>query len=735
MEGISIFVAVIILVKYNNKNSSSNNRLSGMMVKSEYKRNVLATQPAFGEIIGNLKIIADSIEYFLISQNRPENPIRKESVPFICVINPPRHGKSLLLDTLFVKNENVLVIPISYNTGSPIDYEKELKDVKSATRFFWLRVLKSLLGYGESLCELHGQCFQNDDCDLNWSNVKLLLESNSLYRQNPLYDSNGNLKNVLICVDEFSLLTDECVNQWENINVKQLINKLHEEKRLNPFVQFVFTGFNMRMVDLFDDSSKVQNYYLNMCDFSIARPILSKIVHQYRNNNFNVPSLVFQCVKCSPGLVGQWAEFVQENHFDSGLITFQAHVTWLQNITNSSRIQTNWDILVDYLDVLENFSHDRSKVKRVEESMFNSNLIGITDSNEMKHMVPICFVLISQNVDNDSVLKKLLVELFNEIDTYNMVNKDGRVFEKFVRLSLMIRLHLKQKNNDNNSVEISSLFPGLCFQVCPKQSWLHGQAVLLHCISNKNDLKSFLLDPLYYIFPVGWSALNESINSGGKQIGMNDWLHSNDTNYDILEISKDLLRSGIINNKILSKHNSQGKKEEYQCISLVVSTQINESVAARFYDYIISENANNTDPMKDFLEKNTDLQSQSKSLIDWWGRISGRLRTLQRSFQDNASIIVTSKDAEGVDLVITWLEEIYDSESEVDQELCVTQIFHIAAVELKDRRYTEFAEWQKKFECLLSPRCIVWWFRSMPLYKTCAIKFHVVFAGREHNTD
>lgn len=63
-------------------------------------RTLLATEPAFGRefIIGNLKEIFHSIEKYLIEE--PRGSICKEVLPFLCVVNPPRHGKSLLLDTV-----------------------------------------------------------------------------------------------------------------------------------------------------------------------------------------------------------------------------------------------------------------------------------------------------------------------------------------------------------------------------------------------------------------------------------------------------------------------------------------------------------------------------------------------------------------------------------------------------------------------------------------------------------
>ena len=58
--------------------------------------------------------------------------------------------------------------------------------------------------------------------------------------------------------------------------------------------------------------------------------------------------------------------------------------------------------------------------------------------------------------------------------------------------------------------------------------------------------------------------------------------------------------------------------------------------------------------------------------------------------------------------------------------------YHIAAIELTDRRDTEPEEWQDKFDSLFSYRCVVWWLKQ--LFHDTDIVFHVVYAGREDST-
>lgn len=76
-------------------------------------------------------------------------------MPFLVVFNPPRHGKSLLLDRLFLNDPRVLVIPITYNSNTPLNPDIELTTKSVTLHYFWLRVLKRLSGTSLNLHDLN----------------------------------------------------------------------------------------------------------------------------------------------------------------------------------------------------------------------------------------------------------------------------------------------------------------------------------------------------------------------------------------------------------------------------------------------------------------------------------------------------------------------------------------------------------------------------------------------------
>ena len=59
-------------------------------------------------------------------------------------------------------------------------------------------------------------------------------------------------------------------------------------------------------------------------------------------------------------------------------------------------------------------------------------------------------------------------------------------------------------------------------------------------------------------------------------------------------------------------------------------------------------------------------------------------------------------------------------------------VVHIAAIEIKDRRFSESDEWDDKLAHLLSLRCVFWWLQLVHREKF-DLTFHIIFGGREHD--
>ena len=216
----------------------------------------LTPPPAYGVYIGKLKKIVKQIEQNLLNSASGEGvSVIKEYTPLHCIIAPPRHGKSLLLDTLCVNNERVLVIKITYNGGTNFKQHIETASGFVAIRYFWLRVIKALLGLTNHSLEVLNTLVPPNVT--NWNSVKQYLEPK--FSVNPFIDRNGDQKNILICVDEITLLTDKLDLAFHIYFFSELASDKRPGSILHniPFVQFVITGFNCKISKARSSSSKV----------------------------------------------------------------------------------------------------------------------------------------------------------------------------------------------------------------------------------------------------------------------------------------------------------------------------------------------------------------------------------------------------------------------------------------------------------------------------------------------
>jgi hypothetical protein len=168
-----------------------------------YTRSKLTYEPAYGFIIGDLNNKIEQIENHMFHQSKES--IKEVQTPFYCLVSPPRHGKSLLLDNLFKNNQNVLVIEITYNSTTPTLLQ-EVRSVDMAIRFFWIRVLKSIMKDNRHMENILDSYNENQ---VRFTDVHHILNlARQKYSRSCIYKSNGEPKNIVICVDEFSNFLD-----------------------------------------------------------------------------------------------------------------------------------------------------------------------------------------------------------------------------------------------------------------------------------------------------------------------------------------------------------------------------------------------------------------------------------------------------------------------------------------------------------------------------------------------
>ena len=744
----------------------------------EYTRVELATKPVYGTnyVVGNLIETKKLIEDFLLQDRK--GPIRKEIIPFLCVVNPPRHGKSLLLDGIFAGNENVLVISITYNTGTSFDSAVEINSTESATHFFWLRVMKSLLNSSLSLRDMT-QEFNVKGIQLS-SYDDVVNNISGKFRVDPFIIDSITKKAVLICVDEFSRLTDAIEKKWEPQQQQDFLNRIHNEKiPFHPFRQFLFTGFNQGMVKLLSHSSAIEPFTLKMCDYTSSRPLLEKIVKSYAERA--VPAIFFECVKCTPGLIGQWAEFiVNGNRYPSSINEFRASVPWLYDISSGISLQNNWKLLVEYLIACEKDPEDYTGAfGRITDFLVAAGIgigigTGTNPSDIIPHFIPLCMALIIRFTEEHSLdpreqrLWRMMSSVLDVLNQANIMKKNGKDFESFVQRALMLRLALR---SDETRVEIklSSLLPGRIYKGTQVDTAAFNSDVVIereyffHGISSKEELKLFLLSPIYNLFPVGLATLSSKKSvSISPQLSLENPLLEKPSLQKWIEQKPALkvlqgfdMECDLVNSSLLNLSNA----DLPQLVSLVSKADNCPcSILQQFY-YWLSQRSGLIDTSREgqiglldaFFSSLSGSSSfmtidtmMMKHLSKWWRGIVERNLQIARCFENGAeaSFICAPEHCPGLDLTLLWrgkkelggyvdeyeYQEAENSPKGEDDRVVV----HIAGIEIKDRQFTDSEEWNDKLAHLLSLRCVFWWLQLVHREKF-DLKFHIIFAGREHN--
>ena len=719
-------------------------------------------------IIGNLEKVVKSIEQLVdTSSSNKGNFNVKENYPFICVVNPPRHGKSLLLDRLFLNRNDVCVIEMTYNSTTNLT-DQESKSSRISLYYFWLRFIHAVIPFEYSLHELTDKVGPFNEL----KNYNLLWATNILkdvFNMIPFTNVDGTSKSLLIAVDEFSKLVDKA-QSWNKDDKNSFVSALQNEHKAKPFVRFVFTSFNRGITKLMEAySAPVMTFALSLCDFSSARPLLQQIKNQYDKKdsieNTKFPTLLYEVVKSTPGLVGLWAErlFHGTKCRDLSLYAFAEHMTWANEITNMANLQNNWDLLVRFLiclerkdvDGIESYDEELGKVG----DLMITNLTGVMSNGEGGDMKvplisPFCTVQIVRkyNFDhnvNSSLLeeKQLHAQLKSAINTCEMWSNDnGQAFENFVLSALTVRILLRMIYNErqkflNGEIQPSSqpmvvfkfydLFPvNKDSTFVSEMNDVDGNPFefYIHSISDKVSLMNLLTIPLYYIFPIGTKALYTD-TSVVHSTNLTSWLK---LNYKLIENRKDFLVNISSDLMYKEKCNFVSKTNKDYEFSPDEEKQWSSILEP---EKVIGPNNNNN-----------NNNSDKNKVYNVWNNMQKTIEKFVEGNDKKISIFPMAKDAAGCDLVML-LREIENNKYTDDDDdndnadsgnnnivKNLGGIIHVIAIELKDRRETKENEWQKKIGLLTSPRCILPRLRAALLNKGYTdVCYHVIFAGREHD--
>jgi len=351
-------------------------------------------------IIGNLQEIVTLIELDVSKDTKSaERDKWCESFPFICVVNPPRHGKTLLLDRLFMNRDDICVVEMTYNGNTNLTTEEEHgKSCQIALYYFWLRFIHSVIPYALPLLDVSkkvGSFNSSTNYNLSWAKSTL----KDVFLMNPFENIDGTSKSLLIAVDEFSNLID-VAQLWDRQEKNLFMGSLRNEHRSEPFVRFVFTGFNRGMNNLMQISgAALKVLSLSLCEFSSARPLLHKIKEEYEKEEYlNIkktpfPLFLYEVVKSTPGLVGFWAERLLREKIKDSTIDGFASINWVSRITSADNLQYNWELVVRFFVCLEMNKKfdDIFRTDKVGEEMITNYIGVLSDVVEGAEKVPVLY--------------------------------------------------------------------------------------------------------------------------------------------------------------------------------------------------------------------------------------------------------------------------------------------------------------------------------------------------------
>ena len=191
--------------------------------------------------------------------------------------------------------------------------------------------------------------------------------------------------------------------------MSQVACRLHGEKRFGDnFRQFVFTGFNSSMEKILASSAApVENFSLGVCEFATVRPQLNVIIQEYRNAKVDVPLMLLQAVKSTPGLVGLWAERVFESDSsDVSIDKFAKKVPWVTTLTKDDvTTQRNWNLAMGYWTLLENSTNpatDSAIFKYEHREELTEQEIDVTLQQNVL-VSPFCMVMLCRKLQTPAV--------------------------------------------------------------------------------------------------------------------------------------------------------------------------------------------------------------------------------------------------------------------------------------------------------------------------------------------
>jgi hypothetical protein len=220
------------------RHSDCDGRLSWLRfveaIKGHMPRTAMATTPKWS-FAGDILQVANDIQA-LVKRTVPAGRGGKDDLPLVYLSNPPRHGKSLLLDQLFPDEAatGVCVLGVTYNSATQIKRDDLGTTADGALRGLLLRALNEL-------------ALGQRNWDDKWDFSPLALADDPVRVFSDMLGLGGaDTPRLLVNIDEISKLIDDSRCQWAKDPVQRKLfwQKLHSLMQAsNNWIRIVMTGF------------------------------------------------------------------------------------------------------------------------------------------------------------------------------------------------------------------------------------------------------------------------------------------------------------------------------------------------------------------------------------------------------------------------------------------------------------------------------------------------------------
>jgi len=284
-----------------------------------------------------------------VNENRGSSNLSKDERGLIIVRAPPRHGKSLLLDRIFLNAVNICVVKTTFNSTTHFTRDhRDLNDKDLCIWHFVARVYLAVYTAGKEanvsglIPALKGQ-FKTPE-DAFWSmHVKLHAAS---------------IKCVVYALDELSNMTSITTDD-QNARFSEFITACNIPQGADQPPWFVATMFTHTSLSLSTGAAGLSGsiratFHFDCVDPDQTRGLIAAILACYRTHRpsqAEFPTMLWEVCKSSPGLLGELARRVylalcNRRTPPGSFYEFAELLPWAQRLGQTS--SEAWSLLEQY---------------------------------------------------------------------------------------------------------------------------------------------------------------------------------------------------------------------------------------------------------------------------------------------------------------------------------------------------------------------------------------------------